>query len=113
MRDFDIYAYVKALFTAQTGYFRVIAFVITTSPFAAGATTADAATLQRWTATGNNALPPGVRALKYSDDYFVTALIYEFSKVRGARDVQSDVPSEVSAEDHLTASRILVSLEGR
>jgi hypothetical protein len=109
---FDLYAYVKALLTAETGHFRVIVFVVTSAPFAAGEAGIDAETLQRWTRTGNNTLPAALRASPFGDSHAVTALVYEFSKVRGGRSVKLHLPSETSAQDHLTASRILAALGG-
>ena len=84
---------------------------MTSARFGAGEGGADAETLERWSRTGTNALPVAVRTLTFGDDHAVTALVYEFSKVRGGRNVNLDVPSETSALDHLTASRILAALE--
>jgi hypothetical protein len=109
--SFSLFGYLKALLTAQTGHFRVIAFVVTPAPFTAVPADVDAANARRWAQTGHNALPAALRSQRFTDGHSVTALVYEFSKVRGERSVRFDLPGDLSATTHLKASGILAALQ--
>ena len=43
--------------------------------------------------------------------FSVTALVYEFSKVRGERGVRFDLPGDLTATTHLQAAGILAALQ--
>src|SRR5207342_3601252 len=81
--SFSLFDYLKALLTAQTGHFRVIAFVVTSAPFTASPGDVDAVNALRWAQTGRNALPSSLGSQPLTAEYSVTALVYEFSKIRG------------------------------
>ena len=109
--SFSLFDYLRALLTAQTGHFRVIAFVVTPTPFTGSPGEVDAVSARRWASTGRNALPPPMRSQVFTADYSVTALVYEFSKIRGERSVHYDLPGDLSATTHLEASGILAALQ--
>ena len=111
VRSFDLLDYLRALLTAQTGHFRVIAFVVTSAPFTAPAADVDAAAARRWAQSGHNALTAEVRSQPFTAAYTVTALVYEFSKVRGERNVHFDLPGDLTATTHLQAAGILAALQ--
>ena len=109
--SFSLFDYLRALLTAQTGHFRVIAFVVTPTLFTGSPGEVDAVSARRWASTGRNALPPPMRSQVFTADYSVTALVYEFSKIRGERSVHYDLPGDLSATTHLEASGILAALQ--
>ena len=110
-QSFDLFDYLKALLTAQTGHFRVIAFVVTPAPFTASAAEVDALSAQRWAQSGHNALTPALRSQPFTAEFSVTALVYEFSKSRGERTVHFDLPGDLTATTHLQEAGILAALQ--
>jgi hypothetical protein len=111
VRSFNVFDYLKALLTAQTGYFRVIAFIVTPAPFTASAAEVEAASAQRWAQSGRNALTPSLRSQPFTADFSVTAFIYEFTKIRGERTVRFELPGDLTATMHLKAAGILAALQ--
>jgi len=108
--SFSLSSYIRALFTANAGYYRVIAFLVTDVPFAAtgAAPTEDQTT--SWLRNGFNALPADVRQQPYGAGFSCTALIYEFERT------ESSPPTLTSngpdAETHLQKAGIWDKLKG-
>ena len=100
--------FLKALFVAPTGHYRVIAFIVTDVPWQQNAPRPTDEQAQQWLSTGLNALPAAVREMRYTADYSSTALVYQFAKDgSGARLV------DVSAADtlaHLDKAGLLQTL---
>ena len=72
--------FLKALFVAPTGYYRVIAFIVTDLPWQQNAPRPTEEQAMQWLSTGLNALPAAVRDMRYTANYQSTALVYEFAK---------------------------------
>ena len=72
--------FLKALAKAPPGYYRVIVFIVTDTPFSRSDRTATEQEAQQWLRAGLNQLPKAIGALAYAEDYRTTALVYEFQK---------------------------------
>lgn len=103
---FSLDGYLRALFTAPPGYYRIVVFVVSPRPFATTGAPVSADEATAWLEKGLNVLPPVIGRRPYSSAYATTALIYEFEK----RDAQSNPterhPGRLSADAHLTGSGI-------
>ena len=108
---FSISAYLRALFLAPPGYYRVIAFVITRIPFAATGSRITAATASSWIDGGANVLPRALAVRIYSTEFSCTALIYEFEKRDAGSDPTERAPGRLPAELHLIRSGIWEGLK--
>jgi hypothetical protein len=108
---FSVGNYLRALFLAPPGYYRVIAFIVTPIPFSAtgGPITADTAAM--WIAEGANILPPALAGRPYSANFVCTALIYEFEKRDAGSNPEERKPGRLSADVHLTRSRLLEGMK--
>jgi hypothetical protein len=111
LEGFSLMSYLRALFLAPPGYYRVIAFIISPEPFRASGKPVSAEEANAWLEGGVNILPRGIGDLEYIlPDYACTALIYEFEK----RDTQNNPvelhPGRLSADTHLESSGIAKSL---
>ena len=78
--DMTIVEFLKALAKAPPGYYRVIVFIVTDTPFSRSDRTATEQEAQQWLRAGLNQLPKAIGALAYAEDYRTTALVYEFQK---------------------------------
>jgi hypothetical protein len=97
--------YVRSLFIAEPGYFRVIAFIISSvDPAPRNTVTSEDA--ERWLEGGWVYLPKSISDMDYSKDYHCTALIYEFEKPEASATVKELHPGRLSADDHLVGSGI-------
>jgi len=109
--NFSLSEYIKALFTANPGHFRIIVFICTPHPFSQteASVSRDEATI--WLASGLNKLPKTIGVLKYSKDYSSTALIYEFEKPSYNENAKTKLPSDLSGRIHLEKAKIWKALE--
>ena len=80
LADMTFVEFLKALAKAPPGYYRVIVFVVTNTPFARSGSTPTEQEAQRWLHVGLNQLPKSIGVMPYGDDYRTTALVYEFRK---------------------------------
>jgi Caspase domain len=103
---FSFTGYIRSLFFAPEGYYRLIAFVATDLSFVADAPSMNAAGAQRLVRNGANRLPEQLRAEPFTPGHAVTALIYEYRKGSGAGDVTTIIPGRLAAELHLRRARI-------
>jgi hypothetical protein len=110
---FSVTAYIKQLFFAPTGLYRMIVFAVTDQPFTATGAQLNAASAARLLSQGANTLPRELGALLFSDDHHVTALIYEFRKGTAQGDVSMLTPSRLGARAHLDKSGIYPALTVR
>ena len=111
---FSLAGYLRALFTAEPGYYRLIVLVVTSSPFAqSGERVTRAATLE-WLRGGLNTLPEPIGAQPYSPEVACTALVYEFER-RAGQDPDAPrvlLPSRLDAHTHLVNSGLWRMLAG-
>jgi hypothetical protein len=111
MKSFTLSEYLRALLTAPRGYFRVLAFVISTEPFTGSGARARLETIERWSRVGFNFLPDPIRTEAFTGRHRVTVLVYEFLKKRDSDRPMASVPGRLAAQDHLRATRLASLLE--
>lgn len=109
---FSLRDYVKALFGAQQGYYRIIAFVVTSEVVVTSGETPGAEEAKLWAGSGADRLPGQIGSLLYSDKHQTTALIYEFERKSGGEDAIVKLPSEIGAKTHLERSKLWQALQG-
>jgi hypothetical protein len=109
IKSFSIESYLRALFGARAGHFRVVVFVITNHPFEQTEERVKPDDAKAWVRRGALELPKKIGDREYTDDYACTALIYEFETLGGgeARFVE---PSEITGRMHLERSGLLAAL---
>lgn len=112
LRKFSVEAYLRALFRARPGHYRVIVFLVTDQPFEQEGPKVTSKQAALWVASGFNKLPRDVGEQPLSEDHSCTALIYEFSRVGGGEPTFVE-PSQVTGELHLQKSGLLAALRGQ
>jgi hypothetical protein len=98
-RVHDLAGYLRALFFAPEGRYRVIAFVVTDSAWQQGATAPTREEVEEWLPGGGMQLPPEYGRLDFTAAHECTALIYEFKKV--GEQVSISDPSSLLGRAHL------------
>jgi hypothetical protein len=109
-RDFSLIGYLKALFTAKRGYFRVIVFIITDQPFSQKESKVSKAQALNWLSSGYDKLPVDIGGLIYTKNHETTALIYEFMQPGHKKKGIVKYPGKFTGEEHLLKSNILFAL---
>lgn len=110
--NFSLGAYLRALFTADPGYYRVIVFIVTAGPFSQSENSVTAADAEQWLRSGLNVLPEPIAGGPYRSEVVATALIYEFRRDNsGSSDVL--LPSPLTARAHLVESGLWTALGGQ
>lgn len=110
--NFSLRAYLRALFTADPGYYRVIVFIVTAVPFSQAEKPVTAADAEQWLRSGLNVLPESIAGRRYDAGVVTTALIYEFRRDNsGSSDVL--LPSPLAARAHLVGSGLWKALGGQ
>ncbi len=99
MASFSLRNYLRALFNARPGHYRVIVFVVTNSLIfeskEIGDKEADA-----WVEGGSLVLPDEIGDRDFTPQHRCTAMIYEFRSL-GNGDAEFVKPSEITAQTHL------------
>jgi hypothetical protein len=111
LAEFSLRAYLRALFFAARGRYRLIVLVATDVPFAQAATPITAASAETLLAAGLNRLPAGLAALPFKGDAVVTALIYEFERVDTGVGPELVTPSRLQGRVHLQKAAIWQGLQ--
>jgi hypothetical protein len=109
LQKFSLASYLRALFTASEGYYRVIVFIVTDVPFASGDGTMTSREATSLLARGFNTLPGLVSTQSLPADYVCTSLIYEFRREQG-KDPAQLLPGQLDAKTHLVASGLWTAL---
>lgn len=109
LRSFSLKEYLRALFTANPGYFRVVVFIITPHPFTQTEAIVSRDEAMDWLRAGANRLPDSITRRKYSKEYTITALIYEFEKPE-FQEPALKIPGLLTGKDHLEKSGFLDAL---
>ncbi len=104
--------YLKSFVMPQKGYFRLFVFVVTNQPF--GGNNAQRVSKEQataWLNQGFNKLPRSLSDLAYTQDYNVTALVYEFEVPESNRKAVQKCPTpQFDARTHLVKSGIAAGL---
>jgi hypothetical protein len=104
--------YVRALFNAPPGFYRLIVFAATDQDFAASPRAPSSSEAQNWVSSGALRLPDSVGIQPYSARHYTTALIYEFER-RGDRPAQVITPSSSPGRVHLEKAGLWQALSSR
>jgi hypothetical protein len=110
LERFSVAGYLKVLFLAPPGYYRVIAFVVSSVPFAPSKEHVSSEEADIWLASGANDLPSSFKRQIYTREFTCTALIYEFEKRDAGSNPDAKRPGRLSAEVHLAKSGIEAGL---
>jgi len=105
LQSFSLGAYLRALFTAPAGYYRIIVFVVSSQPFAQSAERVSRSDALAWLHEGLNQLPDSVGGAAYSERHAVTALIYQFEQP-GRQEALLVLQGSPSAREHLERAKL-------
>ena len=100
--------YLRALLKGVPGYYRVIVFIVTDTPFQASGERPTEAQATAWISSGVNVLPREIGDLPFTRDVNCTALVYEFLRKPGADSDATEfaTPGRLDAMTHLVKSGI-------
>jgi len=111
LRSFSLSDYLKALFTANPGHYRILVFVVTSHPFSQAEASVGREEAERWLASGLNQLPDAIGKLPFSEAVACTALVYEFEQPEAGKEPVILIPSDLTGTDHLAKSRLWDALK--
>ena len=109
LERFSLEAYLRALFTANPGHYRVIVFVVTDAPVTQSDQTLTRDEALKWLRSGAQSLPDEIAALPWNTQVTCTALIYEFIHEQ-QKDPRIQLPSEFDGMTHLTSAKLWTAL---
>lgn len=104
--DFSIKNYLRSLFYAKQGKYRVIVFFITNITFGQTEKSMTFTEAKKHLKRGHNSLPIEFQSVTFDENYSCTALIYEFDKFEFEEGVQVDY-SQFLGHDHLIRNNFL------
>lgn len=110
---FSLSSYVRQLFFAPAGFYRMIVFVATDQAIVSWGKTIDTEAATLLLRQGANSLTSDIEGLPWTRDHSVIALIYEFQKSAGNNDPITLRPSRLPARTHLERARIQTALTAR
>ncbi len=99
--QFSVVDFLKSLFVAPVGYYRVLVFTVSKAPVKATGPAVNEDVARKWLATGGTRLLGCVAEMSFTDDYAIDALVYEF---RHAPEEASQDPSKTVSQ--LTPSQL-------
>lgn len=105
--------FLKALFTARVGHYRIIAFLATDAslqPDPSKKLTPEGAA--DWVSQGSPTLPAAIGNLPFTPEHNVTALIYEFERKTPDHEAELKHPSPLPGKGHLEKAGIWTALGG-
>lgn len=103
---FSLGDYLRALFVAPPGYYRLVVFVVSPHPFAQSSQSISRDIAESWLRFGANALPTKLALQPYTEQYICTALIYEFEKFDTQKKPILRRPGRLDARTHIVKSGI-------
>lgn len=111
LSEFTLEEYLKALLTANPGYYRVLVFVINDVPFSQTDKAVSRDEALGWLREGFNTLPLSVAVRPYSDQHRCTALVYEFEQPEAAKKTTvMKLPGRLTAKTHLERAALWATL---
>jgi hypothetical protein len=113
MHEWTLAQYLRVLFLAPRRRYRVIVFIVSPGDYPRSEVMISSDEAMKWFSLGPSYLPNVYELISFSNDYRVTALIYEFY-VRGRTSNNKDAnlvrPSHLLGDDHLAKSHISAAL---
>lgn len=108
---FSLASYLKALFTAQKGYYRILVFFVTAAPINQGGKEVSRDEAAAWLHGGANMLPSSIGTLALTKDHYCMAFIYEFEQMTRDHPAALKIPGMLFGRAHLEKSAIWKNLE--
>ena len=108
---FSLASYLKALFTANPGRYRIIAFIVTSQPFEESKETVTREEAMAWLDHGMIVLPKSISEQPYTDQHYCTAYIYEFEQPGREKEPLFKPLSNLTGKDHLEKSKLWAALK--
>ena len=105
LTSFSLAAYLRALFTAPSGHYRIIVFVVSSQPFAQSETEVERSEALAWLSEGLNRLPDNIALAPFTPQHTVTALIYEFEQP-GNQEAMLMLPANLMGRVHLERAQL-------
>lgn len=112
IKDWSVSEVIRRFASAPSGYFQVIAFIVTDQPVMTTTKPATYSDLTSKLPPGADRLPKALSDPSINDDTRCTVLVYEFRKADG-QDAVAIVPGSASARDHLTRASLSTGLAGK
>lgn len=109
LRKFSLAEYLRALLTANPGYYRIIVFIVTSHPFSQADAKVSEDQAINWLEGGFERLPSAVSELEFTQEYGCTALVYEFRTASGIVPTLA-LPSHLPGRTHLERANIWSAL---
>jgi hypothetical protein len=108
---FSLEAYLRALFLAPRGYFRIIVFIVTPYPFSQSDKKITEPDAEKWLNSGLNRLPDSIGEMEFSMRTFTcTALVYEFERPTESHNPTIRIPGRLQGRTHLEKAGIMEGL---
>lgn len=105
--------FIRALFDARPGLYRVIVFAATDADYSAGEQAPTSAEARSWMYRGLMQLPARVGMQPYGAEHHTRALIYEFEQRAAGSEPRVRQPSNSPGRVHLEKSGLLQALASR
>jgi hypothetical protein len=105
LTSFSLADYLRALFTAPSGRYRIIVFVVSSQPFAQSETQVQQDEALAWLSEGLNLLPDNMALAPFTPQHTVTALIYEFEQP-GNQEAMLMLPANLIGRVHLQRAQL-------
>ena len=102
--------FIRALFDARPGLYRVIVFAATDAPASAGERAPTSTEARSWMYRGLMQLPADIGRLPYGADHHTMALVYEFEQPPDRSGARVRQPSGSPGRVHLEKSGLLSAL---
>ena len=107
-----LWDYVKALFQAKKGRWRLVVFIVSDQHPTSDAVEVSRAEADQWLQGGAVRLPTGIRGSVYSPDHYCKALIYEFVAETQNHEPEVERPSGLPGKTHLMLSGVWAGISG-
>jgi hypothetical protein len=108
---FSLTAILRALFTADPGFYRIIVFLVTPHSYIRTDISVNRKEAMHWLDSGMNKLPNSIAEQIYTKAHTCSALIYEFEQPGWRQEAKLALPGRLSGVGHIKGSKIQRMLE--
>jgi hypothetical protein len=106
LRVFSLSEYLRALFLAPMGRYRLVVFVVSPQNFVTAKGVISRDKVLEWLSGGSVSLDEVFRNIKFDDTFRITALIYEFYASGRSEEPRLERPSTLSGDQHLAGAHL-------